>query len=423
MNAAPRGVRLHIGIFGRRNVGKSSLLNAMTRQQVSIVSPEPGTTTDPVEKPMELLPLGPVLFIDTAGLDDVGALGAQRVERTMKVLDRTELAILVLAEEGLGSLEIGLLDAFEQRKIPVLPVLNKSDLAKPADATLATLDRLLHRGLKPVVASAASGTGMAEIREALVDLAPDDYLNAPTILSDLVPPGECAVLVVPVDKEAPKGRLILPQSQAIRDLLDHDAYAIVVKERELREALDRLKRKPALVVTDSQAFLKVAGDTPPDVPLTSFSILFARQKGDLLQFARGALAIDNLKPGDRIAMAEACSHHPIGEDIGRVKIPRWLGQYIGGSLEIQQLQGRDFVSDPKDYKLVIHCGSCMLNRREVLSRIFACNRAGVPITNYGMAIAYSLGIFERALQPFPAALDAYREAVAARGAKRMQPVP
>jgi [FeFe] hydrogenase H-cluster maturation GTPase HydF len=420
MNAAPRGVRLHIGIFGRRNVGKSSLLNALTRQQVSIVSPEPGTTTDPVEKPMELLPLGPVLFIDTAGLDDVGALGALRVERTMKVLDRTELAILVLAEEGLGSLEIALLDAFEQRKIPVLPVLNKSDVAKPTDVTL---DRLLHRGLKPVIASAARGEGMAEIREALVDLAPDEYLNAPTILSDLVPPGECAVLVVPVDKEAPKGRLILPQSQAIRDLLDNDSYAIVVKERELREALDRLKRKPALVVTDSQAFLKVAADTPPDVPLTSFSILFARQKGDLLQFARGALAIDSLKPGDRIAMAEACSHHPIGEDIGRVKIPRWLGQYVGGALNVDQVQGRDFIADPKDYKLVIHCGSCMLNRREVLARIFACNRAGVPITNYGMAIAYSLGIFERALQPFPAALDAYRQAVAARGARRMQPVP
>ena len=420
MNAAPRGVRLHIGIFGRRNVGKSSLLNALTRQQVSIVSPEPGTTTDPVEKPMELLPLGPVLFIDTAGLDDVGALGAQRVERTMKVLERTELAILVLAEEGLGSLEIGLLDAFEQRKIPVLPVLNKSDLAKPADATL---DRLLHRGLRPVVASAGRGEGMAEIREALVDLAPDEYLNAPTILSDLVPPGECAVLVVPVDKEAPKGRLILPQSQSIRDLLDHDAFALVVQERELRSALDGLKRKPALVVTDSQAFLKVAADTPLDVPMTSFSILFARQKGDLLQFARGALAIDNLKPGDHIAIAEACSHHPIGEDIGRVKIPRWLGQYIGGSLEIEQVQGRDFIPDPKAFKLVIHCGSCMLNRREVLSRIFACNKAGVPITNYGMAIAYSLGIFERALQPFPSALDAYRQAVAARGAKRMQPVP
>jgi [FeFe] hydrogenase H-cluster maturation GTPase HydF len=419
MNAAPRGVRLHIGIFGRRNVGKSSLLNALTRQQVSIVSPEPGTTTDPVEKPMELHPLGPVLFIDTAGIDDVGALGAQRVERTMKVLDRTELAILVLAEDGLGSLELALLDAFEQRKIPVLPVLNKCDLAKPADAVI---DRLIHRTLKPISVSAQRGDGIGEVREALVDLAPDEYLNAPTILSDLVPPGECAVLVVPVDKEAPKGRLILPQSQAIRDLLDHDAYAMVVKERELREALDRLKRKPALVVTDSQAFLKVAADTPPDVPMTSFSILFARQKGDLLQFARGALAIDNLKPGDKIAVAEACSHHPVGEDIGRVKIPRWLSQYIGGALDVRQVQGRDFIDKPEEYKLVIHCGSCMLNRREVLSRILSCNRAGVPITNYGLAIAYSLGIFERALQPFPAALLAYQEAMAARGGKRLQPL-
>jgi len=234
-------------------------------------------------------------------------------------------------------------------------------------------------------------------------------------VADLVPPGELVMLVVPIDKEAPKGRLILPQAQAIRDLLDHDAYALVVKERELREALERLRRKPALVVTDSQAFLKVAGDTPADVPMTSFSILFARQKGDLLQFARGALAIDSLKPGDRIAVAEACSHHPIGEDIGRVKIPRWLGQYIGGDLAVEHVQGRDFLDDPSRYKLVIHCGSCMLNRREVLSRIFACERAGTPITNYGMAIAYSLGIFERALQPFPAALDAYRQAMAARG--------
>jgi [FeFe] hydrogenase H-cluster maturation GTPase HydF len=391
----------------------------LTRQQVSIVSPEPGTTTDPVEKPMELFPLGPVLFIDTAGIDDVGALGAQRVERTMQVLGRTELAILVLAEEGLGSLEIALLDAFEERKVPVLPVLNKVDLAKPADATI---DRLNSRGLAPIVASVTRGDGLAQLREALVALAPDDFLNAPTILSDLVPPGELAVLVVPVDKEAPKGRLILPQAQTIRDLIDHDAYAMVVKERELRDALDRLKRKPTLVVTDSQAFLKVAADTPPDVPMTSFSILFARQKGDLLQFTRGALAIDSLKPGDRIAMAEACSHHPIGEDIGRVKIPRWLGQYVGGPLTVQQVQGRDFIDDPTEFKLVIHCGSCMLNRREVLSRIFACTKVGVPITNYGMAIAYSLGIFERALQPFPAALEAYRQAVAARGNKRMQPM-
>jgi [FeFe] hydrogenase H-cluster maturation GTPase HydF len=360
-----------------------------------------------------------VLFIDTAGIDDVGALGAQRVDRTMKALDRTEMAILVLAEEGLGSLELGLLDAFDARKIPVLPVINKSDLKKPDDSTL---DRLIHRGLKPIVVSTVRGEGLAEVREALVDLTPDSFLNAPTILADLVPPGECAVLVVPVDKEAPKGRLILPQSQAIRDLLDNDSYAIVVKERELREALDRLKRKPALVVTDSQAFLKVAADTPPDVPLTSFSILFARQKGDLLQFARGALAIDNLEPGDRIAVAEACSHHPIGEDIGRVKIPRWLSQYVGGALTVDHVQGRDFIASPKDYKLVVHCGSCMLNRREVLSRLFTCSRAGVPITNYGMAIAYSLGIFERALQPFPAALEAYREAASKRGKRRIQPM-
>ncbi|MBN2576588.1 MAG: [FeFe] hydrogenase H-cluster maturation GTPase HydF [Deltaproteobacteria bacterium] len=411
MNAAPRGVRLHIGTFGRRGVGKSSLLRALTRQQVSTVSPEPGTTADPVEKPMELMPLGPVLFIDTAGIDDVGALSAPRAEQTMKVLDRTELAVLVLAEEGLGSLEIGLLDAFEQRKIPVLPVLNKTDLSKPDEVTM---DRLLHHGLKPVALSATTGKGLPELREALVALAPDEFLNAPTIVSDLVAPGECAVLVVPIDKEAPRGRLILPQAQAIRDLLDHDACALVVKERELREALARLTRKPALVVTDSQAFPKVAADIPTDVPMTSFSILFARQKGDLLAFARGALAIDSLRPGDRVAVAEACSHHPIGEDIGRTEIPRWLGQHIGGPLEVEQVQGRDFVDEPTRYKLVIHCGACMLGRREMLSRIFACQRAGVPITNYGMAIAHCLGVIERALQPFPAAIHAYREGAAAR---------
>ena len=231
------------------------------------------------------------------------------------------------------------------------------------------------------------------------------------------------MLVLPVLENSPRGNLTVPRSQAIRDLLNHDSYAIVVREGELREALDRLKRKPALVVTDSQAFQKVSADVPADVPMTSFSILFSRQNGDLLEFARGALAIDSLRPGDRIVMVEACSHHPDGEDVGRTRIPRWLGQYVGGDLHVDQVQGRDFVTDPKAYKLVIHCGSCMLNRREVLSRIFACNRAGVPITNYGMAVAHTLGIFDRALQPFPLALDAYRKAVAARGGKRMQPLP
>jgi len=414
-DAAPRGVSLHIGIFGRRNVGKSSLLSALTRQPVSIASPEPDTTAAPVEETIELSPLGLVRFVDTAGIDDVGALGAQQAERTTKVLDRTDLAVLVLAEKGLGSLEIGLLDAFEERKIPVLPVLNKTDLAKPDEATS---DRLAHRGLKPVALSATTGMGITELREALVALAPDEFLNAPTILSDLVGPGECAMLVVPIDKEAPRGRLVLPRAQAVRDLLDHDAYALVVKQSELREALARMTRKPALVVTDSQVLLEAAAVIPPDVPMTSFSILFARQKGDVLSFARGALAIDSLKPGDRIAVAEACSHHPVAEDLDRLKIPRWLGEHVGGALEVEPVMGRDFVDDPGRYKLVIHCGACMLTRREMLARIFACQRAGVPITNYGMAIAYRLGIFERALQPFPAAIQAYREAKSARAAAR-----
>jgi len=246
------------------------------------------------------------------------------------------------------------------------------------------------------------------LREALLAAAPADFIDNPAILGDLVGPGEMAVLVVPIDKEAPKGRLILPQVQAIRDLLDSDAYCLVTKERELRSALDRLKAPPKLVVTDSQAFLKVAADTPREVPMTSFSILMSRFKGDLLAQVQGALAIENLRAGDRVLIAEACSHHPIGEDIGRVKIPRWLTQYAGVKLNFENMQGRDFPKDLADYKLVIHCGACMWNRREMLSRILKCQQAGVPITNYGLTIAYSLGIFERALQPFPAALEFFR---------------
>jgi [FeFe] hydrogenase H-cluster maturation GTPase HydF len=256
--------------------------------------------------------------------------------------------------------------------------------------------------------AATRGEGVAALRDAIVAAAPDEFINSPTILGDLVPPGEMAVLVVPIDMEAPKGRLILPQVQCIRDLLDCDAYCMVVKERELREALSQLKRPPALVITDSQAFLKVAADTPPEIPLTSFSILFGRHKGDLLEFVRGALAIDSLRPGDRVLIAEACAHHPIGEDIGRVKIPRWLTQYVGGALEFVHAQGHDMPADLATFKLVVHCGGCVHNRRAVLSRIAKCRAANVPITNYGMAIAYSLGIFERALGPFPAALDLVR---------------
>jgi [FeFe] hydrogenase H-cluster maturation GTPase HydF len=256
---------------------------------------------------------------------------------------------------------------------------------------------------------AVKGEGILDLREALIRTAPEDFINAPSILGDLVPAGELAVLVVPIDLEAPKGRLILPQVNAIRDVLDNDAYCMIVKERELRDALDRLNRPPSIVVTDSQAFLKVAGDTPPGVLMTSFSIIFARYRGDLLEFVRGALAIDRLKPGDRVLVAEACSHHPIGEDIGRVKIPRWLTQYVGGKLEFSHVQGHDFPDDVTPYDLIVHCGACMWNRREMLSRMVRCRKAGVPITNYGVAIACSLGIFERALEPFPSALEAYHE--------------
>ncbi len=405
MKAAPRGTRLHIALFGRRNVGKSSLLNALTRQTVSIVSDVAGTTTDPVEKPMEMLPIGPVLFIDTAGVDDIGALGGLRVERTRQVFDRTDVGMLVAEAGAWGRFEDEILAELAGRKIPAIVVFNKADLGEP-EADL--LDRLEEQRVPCVRTVASRGDGVLDLREALIRATPDEFINPPSIIGDLVPAGELVMLVVPIDLEAPKGRLILPQVQTIRDILDNDAYCMVVKERELRDALDRLKRQPALVVTDSQGFLKVAGDTPNDVPLTSFSILFARFKGDVTEFTRGALAIDQLRAGDRVLIAEACTHHPIGEDIGRVKIPRWLTQYVGGRLEFATTQGHDFPVDLSPYRLVVHCGGCMCNRREVLSRILRCRKAGVPITNYGMCIAYSLGIFERALAPFPAAAETYR---------------
>ncbi len=401
----PKGMRLQIGLFGRRNVGKSSLLNAITRQDVSIVSPQAGTTTDPVEKPMELLPLGPVLFIDTAGVDDEGALGELRVKKTRQVFDRTDLGVLVTEAGSWGAFEEQILAELASRQVPVVVVLNKSDLSDPPAAHFARLEALQ---LRVVRTAEPAGQGILDFREALLAAAPEGFIDNPAILGDLVGPGELAVLVVPIDKEAPKGRLILPQVQSIRDLLDSDAMSLVVKERELKTALERLNRPPKLVVTDSQAFLKVSADTPPEVPLTSFSILFARFKGDLTTQVEGAMAVDGLEPGDRILVAEACSHHPIGEDIGRVKIPRWLTQYVGGKLEFEHVQGKDFPDDPSPYRLVIHCGACTFNRRAMLQRIARCRRAGVPITNYGLVIAYSLGIFERALGPFPAAREVYR---------------
>ena len=409
---APRGMRLHIGIFGRRNVGKSSLLNAITRQEVSIVSDFAGTTTDPVEKPMELLPLGPVLFIDTAGIDDVGALGALRAKRTIQVFDRTDLGVLVTEAGAWGAYEDGILDEFQQRETPVVVVFNKIDLHEGP----APVARLRALKLTPVLTAAHERRGVLDFRQALLDAAPQDFIDNPTILGDLVGTGELAVLVVPIDKEAPRGRLLLPQVQSIRDLMDSDAMALVVKERELGHAIEQLRTLPKLVVTDSQAFLKVAADTPPGVPMTSFSILFARFKGDLTSQVMGTLAVERLRSGAKILIAEACSHHPIAEDIGRVKIPRWLTQYVGGKLDIHHVQGHDFPDDLSGWDLVIHCGACTFNRRAMLARILRAREAGVPLTNYGLVIAYSLGIFERALQPFPAALDVYRRSLKAPAA-------
>jgi [FeFe] hydrogenase H-cluster maturation GTPase HydF len=404
--AAPKSFRLHIGLFGRRNVGKSSLLNAITRQQVSIVSEIAGTTTDPVEKPMELLPLGPVLFIDTAGIDDIGVLGQLRMQKTKNAFDRTDLAVIV-TDGTWGQYEAQILKEFNERKIPAIAVFNKIDINKPDAETLNSLKK---QNVPVIFTSASKSEGILEFRQGLLENAPADFIDNPVIVGDIVGPGNFAVLVVPIDKEAPKGRLILPQVQTIRDLLDSDSYCMVVKERELRAALESLKKKPKLVVTDSQAFLKVAADTPDDIMMTSFSILFSRFKGDLVTQTLGAMAVENLKPGDRILVAEACSHHPIADDIGRVKIPRWMTQYVGGKLNIDTIQGHDFPEDISCYKLIIHCGACMWNRRAMLSRLLKCRKANVPITNYGLVIAYSLGLFERALEPFPAALLAYKQA-------------
>ncbi len=403
---APKTFRLHIGIFGRRNAGKSSILNALTLQDVSIVSEIAGTTTDPVEKPMELLPLGPVLFIDTAGIDDAGVLGEKRVNKTIAVFDRTDLGILVTSFYDWGDYEYQIMTEFKNRKIPFIIVFNKTDCFEENHDITTQLDNVK---IKYVTTAATTGFGISKLRQLLLQSAPESFIDRQGILSDLVAPGEAAVLVVPIDKEAPKGRLILPQVQSIRDLLDNDSFCVVVKERELREALSRFNKPPKLVVTDSQAFLKVAADTPPEIPMTSFSILFARFQGDLNEMVRGAMSIEKLKAGDRVLIAEACSHHPIGEDIGTVKIPRWLTQYVGGKLEIENTRGHDFPKNIADYKIIIHCGACMWNRREMLSRIVKAKEANVPITNYGLTIAYSLGIFERALKPFPAALDIFRE--------------
>lgn len=403
---ALKSMRLHIGIFGKRNVGKSSILNALVEQDISIVSETAGTTTDPVEKSMELLPLGPVLFVDTAGIDDKGALGRQRVEKTKKLIDRIDLAIIVCDFNGFDKFEHLLIEEFNSKKIPFITVINKIDLQKITTDKLSEIKKYSTRITK---ICALSKEGIIDLKQNIIKNAPENFFANTTIISDLIAPGETAVLVVPIDKEAPAGRLILPQVQTIRDLLDNNSVAVVTKENEFKKTLDTLKSPPAIVVTDSQAFLKVSAELPEEIPLTSFSILFARFKGELNEFVKGTMAIENLKSNDKILICESCTHHAIGDDIGRVKIPRWLTRYTGKNLVFEHYAGHDFPENIKDYALIIHCGACMTNRREILSRIFKANQAGIPITNYGLTIAYSLGIFERALTPFKNAKLIYNE--------------
>ncbi len=399
LNQTPSGERLHISIFGRRNSGKSSLINALTNQDLAIVSDVAGTTTDPVSKSMEILPIGPVVITDTAGLDDTGELGLARVQKSLSVLERTDLAILVAdCTVPPGECEEQLAQAAASRKMPLIAVANKTDLAA-ADAWQAWAQQ---RKLPFAAVCAVRREKIDSLKGLIISHAPRGF-SEPTIIGDLISPGDIVVLVTPIDQAAPKGRLILPQVMTIRDALDNNALTMVVRERELKQAIDSLGRLPRLVVTDSQAFLKASADTPPGVLFTSFSILMARYKGDLEGYVRGSKQIDRLRPGSRVLIAEACTHHQQPDDIGKVQIPRWLRQYVGGELEIGFASGRDFPADVSSYELIIHCGSCMLNRREVIWRQHQAAELGVPMTNYGIALAKVHGILDRALDAFPLA--------------------
>lgn len=392
-----KSMRLHIGIFGKTNVGKSSLLNRITNQDVSIVSNIAGTTTDVVEKTMELLPIGPVNFLDTAGINDSTALSSERIEKTMKIINRTDVAIVVCDFNGIDDYERNLIEKFNELKIPFMIFINKTDEKSPSDSIIEDLKNYT----KHILLSSVKTDDLIvfKIKDLLVKLLPEDFVNSPKIVGDLIPQGSTVILVIPIDKEAPKGRIILPQVQTLRDLLDNNCVSVVVKESELKSAIDNLKIAPSLVVTDSQAFKNVSEIVPENIPLTSFSILFARLKGDLNAFSQGAKAIEKLQDGDKVLILESCTHHAIEDDIGRVKIPNLLRKKTGKNLIIDNIAGHDF-PDISKYKLIIHCGACMTNRREVLSRILLASENNVPITNYGICISYCLGILQRALKIF-----------------------
>jgi [FeFe] hydrogenase H-cluster maturation GTPase HydF len=396
MNSTPASSRFTIGIFGRRNVGKSSLINAITKQNTALTSEVPGTTTDPVYKAMEILPIGPVEFIDTAGLDDVGELGMQRVEKSYEVLRKCNFVILVTDESGITELEKDFIEELQSRKVRFIVVFNKCDGNGPEVAD--------NMGFSFVYVSTLKNKGIEDVKKQIIANSGMEYTQ-PSLVDGLIKPGETAVLVTPIDSAAPKGRLILPQQQVIRDILDIGAMSYVTKETELKKTLQNLKTPPAIIITDSQAFESVAADTPEDIPLTSFSILFARQKADIAEMVRGVKRIETLSKGDNILIVEGCTHHRQDDDIGTVKIPRWINKIVGEDLNYEWASGAYFPKDMKKYSLIIHCGGCMLNNREMHYRVERSREQGVYITNYGVLIAYVTGILPRALKPFSEALS------------------
>ena len=393
----PKGLRIHIGLFGRRNAGKSSLINALTNQQIAIVSDVPGTTTDPVEKACELAPVGPVVFIDTAGIDDVGKLGHLRTDRTMSVLGWMDLALIVCDAAGITDYEKELFRIVTANKTPAIVVLNKTDLHAPEAPVISTIKSF---NLPFVSVSASEHIGIDTLLSAIIRTIQEETEPDRPMMEGLISPGDTVLMVTPIDTGAPKGRMILPQVQAIRETLDSDALCLTVRENRVAQAISQQTVPPKFVITDSQVFAKVSADTPADIMLTSFSILFARYKGNLPALIKGVPALEQIEDGDKILVSEGCTHHRQCDDIGTVKIPRWLKEYTGKELIIETSSGTEFPDDLGSYKMIIHCGGCMLNEREMQFRQYSAEEKGVPYTNYGILIAYINGILKRSLAPF-----------------------
>ena len=393
-----RGNRLHIAVLGKMNVGKSSIINAIFGREISIVSDYAGTTTDVNQKAMELLPIGPVSITDTAGLDDTGTLGKKRVKKTKQVLDRTDVAILVFDNTGVKECDYELFTELKKRKIPILSIINKIDIDYPSRNNIEIIKNNSNNTIELSTLNDKNLT--TKIKQGLISILSDDYICSPSLLKGIIQKNDNIILVIPIDKEAPKGRIILPQVQTIRDILDNDAISTICNVENLKQAIENFKTKVQLIITDSQAFKEVESIAPREIPLTSFSILFAKLKGDLKTFETGANALDNLENGDKILICESCSHHPVEDDIGRIKIPNLIKKYTNKEIIFEHVSGHIFPDDIDKYSLIVHCGACMTNRREILSRIEKANAKNIPISNYGIIIAKCLGILNRALEPF-----------------------